>query len=60
MIIMVPVVTVTLPYATPAQVKNVTLMDLELVFVIVGVIGFGVLAHGLATMENKPFDFYPK
>jgi hypothetical protein len=43
MIIVVPVVTVTLPYATPAQVKNVTPMDLELVFVIIGVIGFATM-----------------
>ena len=50
----------TLPYTTPAQVKNVTPMDLELAFVIIGVIGFGVFAYGLAMMENKPFDFYPK
>lgn len=49
-----------LPYTTPAQVKNLTAMDLELVFVVIGVIGFGVFAYGLATMENKPFDFYPK
>lgn len=26
----------TLPYTTPAQVKNVTPMDLELVFVVIG------------------------
>ncbi|HEY7572408.1 MAG TPA: hypothetical protein VH796_13660 [Nitrososphaeraceae archaeon] len=49
-----------LPYTTPAQVKNLTPIDLELVFVVIGVIGFGVFAYGLATMENKPFDFYPK
>ena len=48
----------TLPYTTPLQIKNISPMDLEIVFVVVGVVGFGILIYGIANRVDKPLDFY--
>ena len=45
---------------TPSQIKNVLPIDLEIVFVVIGVIGFGIFTYGFATRVYKPLDFYPK
>jgi multisubunit Na+/H+ antiporter MnhB subunit len=50
----------TLPYTNPSQIKNVLPIDLEIVFVIIGVIGFGIFTYGFVTRADKPLDFYPK
>jgi hypothetical protein len=49
----------TLPYTTPSQIKSVLPMDLEIVFVVIAVIGFGILTYGLVRRVDKPLDFYP-
>jgi multisubunit Na+/H+ antiporter MnhB subunit len=48
-----------LPYTVPSQIKNVSPIDLEIVFVVIGVIGFGIFTYGFATKVDKPLDFYP-
>lgn len=48
-----------LPYTTPSQIKNILPMDLEIVFVVIGIIGFGIFTYGFATRVGKPLDFYP-
>jgi hypothetical protein len=52
----------TLPYTTPSHIKNILPMDLnlEIVFVVIAVIGFGILTYGLVGRVDKPLDFYPK
>jgi hypothetical protein len=47
------------PYTNPPHIKNVLPMDLEIVFVVIGVIGFGIFTYGFATRVDKPLDFYP-
>jgi hypothetical protein len=49
----------TLPYTLPSQIKSVLPIDLEIVSVVIGVIGFGIFTYGFATRVNKPLDFYP-
>jgi nitric oxide reductase large subunit len=49
----------TLPYTLPSHIKNVSHIDLEIVFVVIGVIGFGIFTYGFATKVDKPLDFYP-
>jgi hypothetical protein len=49
----------TLPYTTPSQIKSALPIDLEIVFVVICVIGFGILTYGFATRVDKPLDFYP-
>jgi hypothetical protein len=49
-----------LPYTTPSQIKNISSIDLEVGFVVVGVIGFGMLIYGVANRVDKPLDFYPQ
>jgi hypothetical protein len=49
----------TLPYTTPSQIKSALPMDLEIVFVVIAVIGFGILTYGLVRRVDKPLDFYP-
>jgi multisubunit Na+/H+ antiporter MnhB subunit len=49
----------TLPYTNPSQIKNVLPIDLEIVFVVIGIIGFGIFTYGFATRVDKPLDFYP-
>jgi hypothetical protein len=34
-------------------------IDLEIVFVVIGVTGFGIFIYGYATRVDKPLDFYP-
>jgi hypothetical protein len=48
----------TLPYTNPSQIKNILPIDLEIVFVVIGVIGFGIFTYGFATRVDKPLDFY--
>jgi formate hydrogenlyase subunit 3/multisubunit Na+/H+ antiporter MnhD subunit len=49
------------PSTTPSQIKNVLpSMDFEIVFVVIAVIGFGILTYGLVGRVDKPLDFYPK
>jgi hypothetical protein len=49
----------TLPYTTSSQIKYVLPIDLEIVFVVIGIIGFGIFTYGFATRVDKPLDFYP-
>jgi len=49
----------TLPYKLPSQIKSVLPIDLEIVSVVIGVIGFGIFTYGFATRVDKPLDFYP-
>ena len=49
----------TLPYTNPSHIKSALSMDLEIVFVIIAVIGFGILTYGLVSRVDKPLDFYP-
>jgi hypothetical protein len=35
-------------------------VDLEIVFVVIAVTGFGILTYGLVGRLDKPLDFYPK
>jgi hypothetical protein len=48
-----------LPITAPSKINNVLPIDLEVVFVVIGVIGFGIFIYGFATRVNKPLDFYP-
>ena len=48
-----------LPYTTPTHIKSVSPIDLEVAFVAIGVIGFGIFIYGFATRVDKPLDFYP-
>jgi hypothetical protein len=48
-----------LPFTAPSKINNVLPIDLEVVFVVIGVIGFGIFIYGFATRVNKPLDFYP-
>jgi hypothetical protein len=49
----------TLPYTNLSHIKSALPMDLEIVFVIIAVIGFGILTYGLVSRVDKPLDFYP-
>ena len=49
----------TLPYTLPSHIKSALPIDLEIVFVVIGVIGFGIFTYGFATRVDKPLDFYP-
>ena len=49
----------TLPYTIPSQIKSVSPIDLEIIFVVIGIIGFGIFTYGFATRVDKPLDFYP-
>jgi len=48
-----------LPGTNPSHIKNILPIDLEIVFVAIGVIGFGIFTYGFATRVDKPLDFYP-
>ena len=48
-----------LPYTNPSHIKNILPIDLEIVFVVIGMIGFGIFTYGFATRVDKPLDFYP-
>ena len=47
------------PYTNPSHIKNILPSDLEIVFVVICIIGFGIFTYGLVTRVNKPLDFYP-
>jgi hypothetical protein len=47
----------TLPYTTPSEIKNVSPENLEIVFVVVGIIGFGILVYGIANRVDKTPEF---
>jgi hypothetical protein len=49
-----------LPYTTPPQIKNLSPMDLEIVFVVIAIVGFGILTFEFAGRVDKSPDFYPK
>ena len=49
----------TLPYTLPSHIKSALPIDLEIVFVVIGVTGFGIFTYGFATRVDKPLDFYP-
>jgi hypothetical protein len=48
-----------LPYTTPSQMKNLSPMDL-IVFVVIAVVGFGLLTFEFVGRVDKSLDFYPK
>jgi hypothetical protein len=48
-----------LPYTNPSPIKNILPIDLEIVFVVICIIGFGIFTYGFATRVDKPLDFYP-
>jgi hypothetical protein len=39
--------------------KNILPIVLEIVFVVIGVIGFGIFTYGFGTRVDKLLDFYP-
>jgi uncharacterized membrane protein YidH (DUF202 family) len=49
----------TFPYTTSPQIKNVSPMDLEIIFVTVMLVGFGIFTYGFVERIDKPLDFYP-
>ena len=49
----------TLPYTLPTHIKSVLPIDLEIVSVVIGMIGFGIFTYGFTTRVDKPLDFYP-
>ncbi len=49
-----------LPYTTAPQIKNLSPMNLEIVFVVIAIVGFGILTFELAGRVDKSPDFYPK
>ncbi|MFZ0326683.1 MAG: hypothetical protein WBP64_17800 [Nitrososphaeraceae archaeon] len=47
------------PYTAISQTKDQTPLGFEIVFVIVTLVGFGVMIYAVITMLfNKPLDFY--
>ena len=49
-----------LPYTTPPQMNNLSSMDFEIVFVVIAIVGFGLLIYEYAGRVDKSHDFYPK
>lgn len=49
----------TLPYTTPSQMKNLSSMDFEIVFVVIAIIGFGILTYEFVGRIDKSLDYYP-
>ena len=48
------------PYTTVSSIKNVIPVELETIFVVVMLVGFGTLSYGaIASRSDKPTDFYP-
>jgi hypothetical protein len=48
------------PYTAVSPIKNVIPVELETIFVVVMLVGSGILSYGVvATKFNKPTDFYP-
>ena len=48
-----------LPYTIPSHINSLLPIDLEIVFVVIGVIGFRIFTYGFTTRVDKPLDFYP-
>ena len=46
----------TLPYTTPIVIKNIS-ENLEIVFVVIGMVGFGIFIYGIANRVDKPVDY---
>ena len=47
------------PYTTSSPIKDIVPVELEIAFVVVMLVGFGVLSYGvLASKFNKPPDYY--
>jgi hypothetical protein len=42
-----------------SHIKSALPMDLEILFVVIAVIGFGILTYGLVSKVDKPLDSYP-
>lgn len=49
-----------LPYTTAPQIKNLSPIGLEIAFVVIAIVGFGILTFEFAGRVDKPPDFYPK
>ena len=47
----------TLPYTTPIVIKNISAENLEIVFVVIGMVGFGIFIYGIANRVDKPVDY---
>jgi tellurite resistance protein TehA-like permease len=47
----------TLPYTTPIVIKNISPENLEIVFVVIGMVGFGIFIYGIANRVDKPIDY---
>jgi hypothetical protein len=48
------------PYTAVSPIKNVMPVELETIFVVVMLVGFGTLCYGVvAGRSDKPTDFYP-
>ena len=48
------------PYTTSSPIKNVIPVELETIFVVVMLVGFGTLSYGVVvSRSDKPTDFYP-
>ncbi len=48
------------PYTTSSPIKDLGPVELEIAFVVVMLIGFGLLSYGVVVIKfNKPLDFYP-
>ena len=48
------------PYTTISQIKNTMPLELEITFVVVIIVGFGLLCFGVVAGKfDKPLDFYP-
>jgi len=48
------------PYTTTSPIKDLGPVELEIAFVVVMLIGFGLLSYGVVVIKfNKPLDFYP-
>ncbi len=43
----------SLSYTIPSYIKNALPMDLKIVYVIIAVIGFGILTYGLVTLKME-------
>ena len=49
-----------LPYTTAPQMNNLSSMDIEIAFVAIAIVGFGILIFEFAGRIDKPLDFYPR
>jgi hypothetical protein len=48
------------PYTTSSPIKNVRPVELEVGFVVVMLVGFGILSYAVVVIKfSKPLDFYP-